>query len=83
MPAMPSSMRCSNARYDEPRFLLPTPETLATVDAEGIERVAAERFGDAGDWSFSFSGDFDVDEATELARAYLGTLPIERLGLIR
>ncbi len=64
-----------DARYDEPRFLLPTPETLATVDAEGIERVAAERFGNARDWSFSLSGDFDVDDAIELARAYLGTLP--------
>ena len=64
-----------NARYDEPRFLLPTPETLATVDAAGIERVAGERFGDAGDWSFSFSGDYDVDSAIELARAYVGSLP--------
>jgi zinc protease len=64
-----------NARYDEPRFLLPTPETLSTVDVQGIERVAAERFGDADDWSFSFSGDFEVDAATEMARAYLGTLP--------
>jgi zinc protease len=64
-----------NARYDEPRFLLPTTETLATVDADGIERVAVERFGDAGNWSFAFSGDFDVAGATELARAYLGSLP--------
>jgi zinc protease len=64
-----------NARYDEPRFLLPTPETLATVDAAAIDRVAGERFGDAGDWSFSFSGDYDVDDAIELARAYVGSLP--------
>ncbi len=64
-----------NTRYDELRFLLPTPETLATVDAAGIERVAEQRFGDAGDWSFSFSGDYDVDEAVELARAYVGSLP--------
>ena len=64
-----------NTRYDELRFLPPTPETLATVDAAGIERVADERFGDAGDWSFSFSGDYDVDEAIELARAYIGSLP--------
>ena len=64
-----------DARYDDPRFLLPTPESLATVDADGIERVARERFGDAGDWSFSFSGDFDLDEAVDLAASYLGTLP--------
>lgn len=65
----------ASARYDDPRFLLPTPETLATVDTDGIERVAADRFGDAGDWTFSLSGDFDLDEAIELSRSYFGTLP--------
>jgi len=64
-----------DARYDDPRFLLPTPETLSTVDADGILRVAADRFGDAADWTFSFSGDFDLDEAIDLAARYLGTLP--------
>jgi len=64
-----------NARYDDPRFLLPTPATLATVNADGIERIAAERFGDVGDWSFSFSGDYDINDAVELARAYVGSLP--------
>ncbi len=64
-----------NARYDDPRFLLPTPESLASVDASGIERVAADRFGDAGDWSFSLSGDYDIEAVIELAAAYLGTLP--------
>ena len=34
-----------------------------------------DRFGDASDWVFSFSGDFDVDEVEDLARRYLGTLP--------
>jgi zinc protease len=37
--------------------------------------VYVDRFGDASDWAFSFKGDFDIDEATELARKYLGTLP--------
>ncbi|MEL6894423.1 MAG: insulinase family protein, partial [Actinomycetota bacterium] len=63
------------ARFDEPRFLLPTPETLGTVDAEGILRVAVDRFGDAGDWTFSFSGDVDIERGIELAATYLGTLP--------
>jgi len=48
---------------------------LATVNADGIERIAAERFGDVGDWSFSFSGDYDINDAVELARAYVGSLP--------
>ena len=63
------------ARYDDPRFLLPTVESLATVDAAGIDEVYRDRFGDASDWSFSLSGDFDMDEAIDLARRYLGTLP--------
>ncbi|WP_154723526.1 M16 family metallopeptidase [Ilumatobacter coccineus] len=73
-----------DARYDDIRFLAPTPETLATVSADGLARVAADRFGDASDWTFSFSGDFDVDAAIELARSYLGTLPssgrVEEVG---
>ncbi|MGA9279007.1 M16 family metallopeptidase [Ilumatobacter sp.] len=64
-----------DARYDDPRYLLPTPETLETIDAEGIERVATERFGSADDWAFTFSGDFDAEEAMDLARSYLGSLP--------
>ena len=64
-----------DARYDDERFLLPTVETLATVDADGIERVFRDRFGDAGDWVFALSGDFDLDTAVELSRRYLGTLP--------
>ena len=40
-----------------------------------VERVWVERFGNADGWVFVFSGDFDVDEMTELASAYLGTLP--------
>jgi zinc protease len=51
-----------NARYDDPRFHLPTVESLATVDAAGIDAVYRDRFGDASDWSFSFSGDFDMNE---------------------
>ena len=64
-----------DARYDDPRYLLPTVESLAVVEADDIERVVADRFGDASDWNFAFSGDLDVDDVTELARRYLGTLP--------
>ncbi|RLE19262.1 MAG: hypothetical protein DRJ50_12350, partial [Actinobacteria bacterium] len=64
-----------DARYDDPRFLLPTVESLALVDGGAIDRVYSDRFGDASDFSFAFSGDFDIDEAIELSRRYLGTLP--------
>lgn len=54
---------------------VPTADELASVTLDGIERVWTQRFGNAGDWVFVLSGDFDLDTATELARAYLGTLP--------
>jgi zinc protease len=37
--------------------------------------VWRDRFGDAGDWVFAFSGDFDEDTLVDLARRYVGTLP--------
>ncbi len=64
-----------DARYDDPAFLLPTVESLNSVTADGIDQVFRDRFGDASDFSFAFSGDFDRDQAIELARRYLGTLP--------
>jgi zinc protease len=45
------------------------------VRAEDVERVYRDRFGDASDFSFAFSGDFDLVEAIDLASRYLGTLP--------
>ena len=64
-----------DARYDDPAFLLPTVESLNSVTADDVGRVFRDRFGDASDFSFAFSGDFDRDEAVDLARRYLGTLP--------
>lgn len=63
------------ARYDDPRYLLPTVESLNSVTADDIDRVFRDRFGDASDFSFAFSGDFDLDDTVDLARRYLGTLP--------
>ena len=72
-----------DARYDDPRFLLPTVDSLDSVTAEDIDRVYRDRFGDASDFSFSFSGDFDLVAATDLARHYLGTLPsTDRVELV-
>lgn len=66
-----------DTRYlDEPRYtLIPTPEQFGTVDLAGVERVWNDRYGDAGDWVFVFSGDFAMDDLSELASSYLATLP--------
>ncbi len=65
-----------NARYgDSARFRTQLyDDELDQVTAEQIDAVWQERFGNANGWRFVLSGDFDVEEATELARAYLGTL---------
>jgi zinc protease len=54
---------------------LPTPEQFDTLDLAGVERVWNDRFGNAADWVFVFSGDFDLETVTDLAGAYLATLP--------
>ena len=61
---------------DDPRyFIIPTPEQLAEFDVEAAEAVYRQRFGNAGDFAFAFVGDFDVEEMTDLAARYIGTLP--------
>ena len=66
----------SAARWGtEPRFrVIPTADELAGLDLATIERVWRDRFTNAGDWVFALSGDFDLDDATDLARRYIGTL---------
>ena len=70
----------NEARYgDSPYYdVLPDPAEFATVDADGIGRVWADRYGDASDFVFVLAGDFGRDEARVLADAYLGSLPGSR-----
>ncbi len=65
----------SNARYDDPRFLPATPEALRALEVAGVERVYRERFGDAGGFTFAFTGDLPNGRLRELAGRYLGSLP--------
>ena len=76
-PAAAENDALVDTRYDdEPRYtVLPSVDAFDTLDAAGVERVWNERYGDAGDWTFVFSGDFDVDELVELSSSYLGSLP--------
>jgi zinc protease len=66
-----------DARYPgELRYaVLPTPDEFDTLDLGGVERVWTERYGNASDWVFVFSGDIDIDAVTDLTGSYLGTLP--------
>ena len=61
---------------DDPRyFVIPTLDQLADFDVVAMSNVYRERFGDAGDFGFSFVGDFEIAEMTDLAARYIGTLP--------
>ena len=76
-PATASNDALGDTRYrNEPRYdALPTPDAFATLDVDGVSRVWADRYGDASDWTFVFSGDFDPEVLVGLAGSYLATLP--------
>jgi zinc protease len=65
-----------DARYgDNPRFRQSlTVAEFDSINIADMRRVWNERFGNAGDFVFILSGDFSLDDATDFARAYLGTL---------
>ena len=50
-------------------------ELLDEMDLERSLRVYRERFGDAGDFTFFFAGNFTLDEIRPLVQRYLGGLP--------
>lgn len=76
-PAIAGRDALLDVRYpDELRYaVLPTTEQFETLDLDGVERVWNDRHAEAGDWTFVFSGDLDVDSFSSLAASYLGTLP--------
>jgi zinc protease len=57
------------------RYRVPTLKEIEGLDVERAYEIYADRFGDAGDFTFIFVGNFDVEEVTALAQTYLGTLP--------
>jgi zinc protease len=76
-PDFAAQIALAAARYGtEPRLQpLPTAEGIASYDPAIMDRVWEERFGNASDWVFVLVGDFDMTEATQLVRQYLGSLP--------
>lgn len=50
-------------------------ELLSQVDLEEIEEVYADRFGDAGDFTFIIVGSFDPERVRPLVTTYLASLP--------
>lgn len=63
-------------RYgDNIRFKNLTPEMVEKMDQQTAERIYRERFSNAGDFVFIFTGSFDKKELENFVSMYLATLP--------
>jgi zinc protease len=76
-PGLATTLEIIELRWGgEPRYRVLVPrEDLDEYDLDAAAAVFADRFGDVGDFTFSFAGDFSEEMLRELADVYLGTLP--------
>lgn len=65
-----STIYCGNPMY---RNL--TPEDVDQIDKERLLQLYRQRVANAGDYSFSIVGAFDIDEVRPLIKRYLASLP--------
>ena len=64
-----------NYYKNNPRALSLTEDQIDKINIEDIKAFYQERFKDGGDFTFTFVGDFKVDELKQLITKYLGSLP--------
>lgn len=63
-------------QYDNnPRFQPERLERLDNVSYEGLRRIYWERFGNAADFTFVFTGNIDEDSLRHYATLYLASIP--------
>ncbi len=76
VPDLAQTIALIRARYGDGSYLEPIPDVagIESFDPDRALEVFADRFADASDFIFVFSGDFDTDDVTDLAQRYLGTL---------
>jgi zinc protease len=60
---------------NHPRRQPTTPESLQKVDLDKALAIYRDRFGDAGDFTFVFVGNVDLEKLKPLVETYLGSLP--------
>lgn len=60
---------------NHPRRRPITPESLRKIDLDRALAIYKERFADAGDFTFIFVGNFQVEQLKALTETYLGSLP--------
>jgi len=63
---------------DHPRRRPTTPETVAKIDLDKAMAFYQDRFGDAGDFTFLFVGNVDVERLKGLTETYLASLPSKK-----
>ncbi|WP_169305673.1 M16 family metallopeptidase [Sphingobacterium alkalisoli] len=54
------------------------PNSIATIEqikADRVEAIFKERFANAGDFTFVFVGNFELDSLKQLVEKYIGSLP--------
>ena len=54
-----------------------SPELVSRINRQDAERLFKERYANAADFTFIFSGDIDEDNLVELCCYYLGTMPAD------
>lgn len=60
---------------NHPRAGLASEADLATLDLAKMQAFYEDRFGDCGDFTFVFVGNFDPDSSKSVITRYLGNLP--------
>jgi len=60
---------------NHPRVLNLTEQEIDQINLQDIKTFYADRFKDASDFTFSFVGDFKIEEFKVLIQKYLGSLP--------
>lgn len=54
------------------------PEDIDKLDYDKMIQIYKERFANAGDFTFFFIGDIDIDSVKPLFEKYLGSLPVRK-----
>ncbi len=54
------------------------PEDLDKLDYDKMIQIYKERFANAGDFTFFFIGDIDIETAKPLFEKYIGSLPVQK-----
>ncbi len=77
VPSVASSIELLEARYGSGRRyqILPSVSELEQLNVSDVRRAFDQMYGDAGDFTFTIVGDFDLEAVTLLAARYLGNLP--------